>query len=157
MRGVLFFVFLVFGIAHGFENEVHKYGCRCLQKDLTVNPLVRLRVLEQENESTGSSIYTKINILRKWLANLTLHKNGPIPTTTTTTTTTTPSNLLAEPFDEALNNSSFLWFAGKMLEKYFRRFTKEMHIFDKFECVCDGDLIALTRSKTFINIKITHD
>ncbi|KAF1756908.1 hypothetical protein GCK72_013362 [Caenorhabditis remanei] len=149
------------------------YGCRCLQKDQTKQLLTSLtngipvnanrpiwKSFVREQPTLSNNLQSKIQYLKEWLATLTLD-TPTVPPTTTTTTTSRPQTTedpVALPFDEAaVGNNVFLKLAYKMMAKYFKKFRGEWTILDRFECICDGDLIELLKSKTFINIQVAHD
>ncbi|CAO4373132.1 unnamed protein product [Caenorhabditis nigoni] len=92
----------------------------------------------QISDSDYQGYRKQIQYLKQWLTTLTLNNHTAPPTTTTTSRPTTTEDPVALPFEEAAagNNPVGL---------------------DRFECVCDGDLIELLKSKTFINIQIAHD
>uniref|UniRef100_A0A8R1I210 Uncharacterized protein n=1 Tax=Caenorhabditis japonica TaxID=281687 RepID=A0A8R1I210_CAEJA len=149
------------------------YGCRCMQKDKTGQllnsfpstiPLNSNRPLwkfqqTQEPPSLASNIHRKITYLKQWLASLSLDSSPTAGTTTTRAskksdpTTVDPLTL---PYDEG-QKDLFMRFAYKFLANYFKKLRGQWTILDRFECICDGDLVELLNSKTFINIQITHD
>ncbi|CAL2039716.1 unnamed protein product [Caenorhabditis brenneri] len=147
------------------------YGCRCLQKDQTKHLLSSLtsgipvnanrpiwKSFSREQPTLASNLQSKIHYLKQWLATLTLDTHTVPPTTTTSRPTTTTEDPVSLPFDEAAaGNNVFLKLAYKMMANYFKKFRGEWTILDRFECVCDGDLIELLKSKTFINIQVAHD
>ncbi|CAI2350609.1 unnamed protein product [Caenorhabditis sp. 36 PRJEB53466] len=148
-----------------FYDDVKHYGCRCLQKDQTgqlLNSLTKsmngdrpIWQLAKDSASLTSNIQSKIHFLKHWLSTLTLDT----PTVPPTTTTPRPATVdpLALPYDEGTGNSVFVRLAYKIMAKYLKKFRGEWSILDRFECVCDGNLIELLNSKTFINIQIAHD
>ncbi|CAO4373131.1 unnamed protein product [Caenorhabditis nigoni] len=154
-----------------FYEDVKMYGCRCLEKDQTKHLLSSLtsgipinanrpiwKSFQREQPTLTTNLQSKIQYLKQWLATLTLDTHTVPPTTTTTSRPTTTEDPVALPFEEAAaGNNVFLKLAYKMMAKYFKKFRGEWTILDRFECVCDGDLIELLKSKTFINIQIAHD
>ncbi|CAB3410070.1 unnamed protein product [Caenorhabditis bovis] len=161
---VLFLIFLVqSGATQYYFGKLQNYGCRCLQKDkaqeilnpYSKQPFENLEMRAREPTLT-SNLQHKIHMLKEWLANLSLHPLRETPTPTPPPTTIDP---LALPYEDGITtiNSTVMRIIQKMLSKYFKKWRSEWSILDRFECVCQGDLVELLKAKTFINIQIAHD
>ncbi|WKY07409.1 hypothetical protein Q1695_007115 [Nippostrongylus brasiliensis] len=72
----------------------------------------------------------------------------------TTTTTTAPSLLMQE---DAPLFAPFAEMGKKIVSKYLDELRSQWNALDRFRCQCDGDLTGVTKAKSFVTLRITHD
>ncbi|VDP11799.1 unnamed protein product [Heligmosomoides polygyrus] len=68
---------------------------------------------------------------------------------------TTPSLMVQE--DTPPLYASFAQAGKKIMNKYFSKLRSQWSMLDRFQCNCDGDLVAVAEAKTFVTLRIFHD